>query len=215
MPFTVLQGDEVYQWEVIQDSHLLSAINKTIPVVGILEGGTTVHLVGDKHVNMWDLSPKDLICPTKSTTEVFLSVEELDAVEAYEGCANIKECVLFLNGYNIREVNGTNLRAEAKACQVGSLVDHTQHHSSSHISNTHCCYMLLQRQAKRRKIILSGGATTMMELNKKNMDQVEAPMCQAIKKNKRGDIKCNARCAMGLLTCANHMDCCTWGDVAL
>lgn len=55
----------------------------------------------------------------------------------------------------------------------------------------------------------------MVELNKKNMDQVEAPMCQAVKKNKRGDVKCNARCAMGLLTCANHMDCDTWGEVTL
>lgn len=109
----------MYQWELTQDPHFLSALKKTIPVVGVLEDGTTVHFVGEKYVKMWDLTPNDLPCPTKSTTEVFLTVEELDAVEAYEGCINIKESVLFLNGYNVREVNGTNFRGETKACQVG------------------------------------------------------------------------------------------------
>lgn len=222
--FLLLQGPEVLVWETTQDPFVVSALNKTIPVVAVLEDGSTVHLVGEKRVNMWDLSVKDLMCPTKSTTEIILTVKELDAVESmepYNGCINIKECVLFLNGYNTREVKGTNIRGEAKACQVGFLM-----FSSVLLQHSHACVLfldtcvvcwlcVLQRQAKRRKIMLTEGGT-MMDLYKKNMDLVEAPMCRMVKKNAQGgNTQCNARCAMGLLTCANHMGVSTWGEVPL
>ena len=246
----------VAAWEATQDSYLISAFNKTIPVIDMLPDGTTVHLVGDTTVNVVNLDPASLPCP-QTTTEIFLSVEEITAVEAYDN-DNAKDCMLFINGMNSRETNGNNLRAEADACKVRTK-QHSCYNSicftavfSQSPGNSMCCtafltwvvpsvhntdisyatvrpiliaYLLplgfdcfhpMQRQAKRRKLRLLGGDnTTMMDIMKQDMSAVAAPKCQAIQKNKSGDIKCNAPTAMGLLTCANHKDFPTWGTVPI
>lgn len=100
--FYVLQG---MRWCATQDPYLVSALDKTIPVVSVLEDGSTVHLVGGNKVSLPCITIFDLPHP-KYTTEIILDVEEINAVISC-GNAVLADKVLFINSRDIRDTGST------------------------------------------------------------------------------------------------------------
>lgn len=87
-------------WEHKQDIHLLSSINKTIPVVSVLPEGDTIHLVGNSRVHIKDINVNTLPYP-KTTTEIFFTNEEISAVLSCND-KHLQDILLFINCKDIR-----------------------------------------------------------------------------------------------------------------
>jgi hypothetical protein len=98
-------------WEHQQDIHLVRAINKAIPVVSVLPGGETIHLLDSGCVSIKDINDIDvhMLPYPKTTTEIFFSHEEISAVL---NCSNkhLQDILLFINCKDIR-FNGSEANA--------------------------------------------------------------------------------------------------------
>lgn len=100
VPSLCLQG---IKWCADHDPHLIGALNKTLPVVSVLEDGTTVHLVGGNIMPIHQINIVDLPHP-KHTSEVILAVEEISAVVQHGGAiVDLVDKVLFINSRDIRD----------------------------------------------------------------------------------------------------------------
>lgn len=200
----------------MQDPHLVSALDKTIPVVSVLEDGSTVHLVSGNKVALPCISIFDLPHP-KYTAEIILNVEEINAVIAC-GNAVLADKVLFVNSRDIRDTG-----SESESFKVG-MVDRICYldvyvcfwkFRCSDICSPPLCTPPTQRQAKRRYIRLIDQGANMLELMGRDMATVQSPKCYAIKKHSQDKIVCGCSTCMALLSCNNHKAYGKWGDVPL
>lgn len=107
---------QAVNWCAMHDPHLMAVLNKTIPVVSVLEDGTTVHLVGGKKMPLNQIKIVDLPHP-KHTSEIILDVEEISAVVGHAGAmADLVDKVLFINSRDIRDTC-----SEAESFKVGDV----------------------------------------------------------------------------------------------
>lgn len=198
-------------WGATHDPYLVSAVNKTIPVVSTLHDGTTIHLVGGNKVPLSQISITDLPHP-KNTAEIILTYQEINAVINC-GDSQLADKVLFINSRDIRD---TGTEAESFKVRKDSKLTHYIFFTPSYICASNSTTPIMQRQAKRRYVRLTEQGTTMLDIMERDMTTVLPPKCFATKKHDQNKVPCGNSTSLALLSCNNHYKAyATWGDVSL